>query len=178
MPRYIALLRAINVGGHVVKMERLRGLFEGLGFSGVETFIASGNVLFESPARNGRALERKIEAHLRKELQYDVTTFLRTPAELAEVARHRPFPGADTGSAALYVVFLAAAPSPEAARKVVSFSTDFDVYEVRNREIYWLARPRPSGSAFSGPSLEKALGAPATVRNVTTVRKLAAKYAE
>jgi uncharacterized protein (DUF1697 family) len=48
MPRYIALLRAINVGGHLVKMDALRRHFEELGFDPVETFIASGNVMFEA----------------------------------------------------------------------------------------------------------------------------------
>jgi len=48
MTRYIAFLRAINVGGHTVKMEHLRGIFESMGFSNVETFIASGNVIFAS----------------------------------------------------------------------------------------------------------------------------------
>ena len=57
--RYVAFLRAINVGGHVVKMDRLRNLFEALGFSGVRTFIASGNVLFDSAARNTGALESR-----------------------------------------------------------------------------------------------------------------------
>ena len=47
MPRYITFLRAINVGGHTVKMDRLREIFESLGFANVETFIASGNVVFE-----------------------------------------------------------------------------------------------------------------------------------
>jgi len=48
MPRYVALLRGINLGGHTVKMDRLKKLFEELGLKNVETFIASGNVIFES----------------------------------------------------------------------------------------------------------------------------------
>ena len=56
MPRYVAFLRAINVGGHVVKMERLRALFEDLGFAKVETLIASGNVIFETRAEDAGAL--------------------------------------------------------------------------------------------------------------------------
>ena len=61
MARYAAFLRAINVGGHVVKMEVLRAAFEDLGFAGVETFIASGNVIFETRAKDLVAVERKIE---------------------------------------------------------------------------------------------------------------------
>jgi uncharacterized protein (DUF1697 family) len=68
MPRYIAFLRAINVGGHTVKMDVLRQHFAALGFSNVETFIASGNVVFETTAKNTRTLEQKIEKHLRAAL--------------------------------------------------------------------------------------------------------------
>ena len=89
MTRYIAFLRAINVGGHVVKMDALRGLFESLGFSNVETFIASGNVLFETNL-NGN-LEKKIESKLREALGYDVATFIRTDAELKAIANYKAF---------------------------------------------------------------------------------------
>ncbi len=83
--RYIAFLRAINVGGRVVKMDQLKRLFEELPLSDVETYIASGNVIFTSAARTAAPLEAKIEAHLERRLGYAVPTFLRTPAELAAV---------------------------------------------------------------------------------------------
>jgi uncharacterized protein (DUF1697 family) len=66
MPRYVAFLRAINVGGHIVKMDYLRSLFEELGFTNVETFIASGNVVFDSSYKNPASLEKKIEGHQQK----------------------------------------------------------------------------------------------------------------
>ena len=59
-------------------MERLRREFEFLGFSGVETFIASGNVIFEALAKNEAQLRAKIESHLRKALGYEVATFIRS----------------------------------------------------------------------------------------------------
>ena len=82
MPRYIALLRGINVGGHRVKMDRLRGLFEARGFEDVATFIASGNVIFSSDSVDAASLGRDIEEHLENELGYEVATFIRTPAEM------------------------------------------------------------------------------------------------
>ena len=85
MARHVALLRAINVGGHVVKMDALRGHCEALGLGQVETFIASGNVIFESRA-GAAALEKKLEAHLRQTLGYEVATFIRSAAELAACA--------------------------------------------------------------------------------------------
>ena len=66
MPKLIAFLRAINVGGHNVKMDALRELFIELGCTNVETFIASGNVIFDSKAKNIKTLENKIAEHLHK----------------------------------------------------------------------------------------------------------------
>jgi uncharacterized protein (DUF1697 family) len=90
--RYITLLRAINVGrGRTAKMESLRQVFESLGFSKVTTFIASGNVVFETRTKNIKSLEKKIEKRLRDTLGYEVATFTRTDAELAEIAKYKPF---------------------------------------------------------------------------------------
>src|SRR5262245_62250290 len=109
--RLVAFLRGINVGGHVVKMDALKKPFEALGFTGVETFIASGNVIFESRSAPTAALERKIEAKLEAALGYEVRTFLRSAEEVAAVARQRPFAEARVRKAhALYVGFLAEAP--------------------------------------------------------------------
>src|SRR4051794_1405623 len=95
MKRYVAFLRGINVGGHRVKMDHLRDLFTALGFSNVTTFIASGNVIFDTPAPDVSAIESRIEGHLKASLGYEVDTFLRTPAELATVVAFRPFPPED-----------------------------------------------------------------------------------
>ena len=99
MPRLIAFLRAINVGGHTVSMAQLRKEFEALGLQNVETFIASGNVIFTSRSRDLAALEKKIESRLRASLGYEVATFLRTDAEVAELAAYRPFDAAKIASA-------------------------------------------------------------------------------
>jgi len=128
MQRYIALLRAINVGGHNVKMEQLRALFVELGFSGVETFIASGNVSFEAPEGDASALAERIEAHLCAALGYEVATFLRTPAELAAVVRYEPFPGVAAPSDALYICFFAAPPAPETEAKLRALGSEADEF--------------------------------------------------
>ncbi len=173
--KFIAFLRAINVGGHTVKMDRLRQLFEALGFGNVETFIASGNVIFDSPAKDARKLELQIEGHLKESLGYAVSTFLRTPQEIARVAAYQPFPGSPE-EPTLYVGFLAAPPSPEAQAKVAACRTAIDEFHIHEREVYWLCHKKFSESLFSGAKLEKALGMATTLRNVSTVRKLAVKY--
>ena len=95
MQRSIALLRAINVGGHTVKMDQLRTLFAALGYANVTTYIASGNVIFETPPTSTEALEAQIERHLRDALGYEVITFIRTAEELATIADYAPFPPSD-----------------------------------------------------------------------------------
>ena len=116
MPKYIALLRAINVGGHTVKMDHLRSLFEAIGLTNVETFIASGNVIFDSRSKDALALERKIEKHLHAELGYEVKTFVRTIPELLAVANYKPFKGSELGTNILYIGFIAEIPGAESGR--------------------------------------------------------------
>jgi uncharacterized protein (DUF1697 family) len=178
MPRYIAFLRAVNVGGrNTVRMDFLRRLFESLGFSNVETFIASGNVVFDAKQKNAQALGRVIEDRLREALGFEVATFVRTCAELAAVAGHEPFSRADIeGAAALNITFLADAPDDEASRKLMALRTDVDDFRVNGREVYWLCRKRQSDSKISNAAIEKALGQKATMRGANTVRKMAAKY--
>jgi uncharacterized protein (DUF1697 family) len=176
--RYIAFLRAINVGGRTVKMDRLRELFEGLGFSNVETFIASGNVIFESPEQNTAALERRIEGHLQESLGYRVDTFVRSAQELADIAAYQPFPAPalNADSTTLYISFLSDPPPPPAHEKALALQTPTDEFHIHERELYWLRHGRISDSAISGTLLEKTVGMPATMRNVNTIKRIVAKY--
>ena len=175
--RFVALLRAINVGGHVVKMDALRKHFTRLGFGNVETFIASGNVLFDAPGAKPRDLEDRIAMELERVLGYPVATFVRSPGELASVVRHQAFPAGafDFAKNALYVGFLGLRPSADIARRVLALNSSVDEFHIHGRELYWGCRTSFSESVVSGGALERALGSPMTMRNITTVRKLAAK---
>jgi uncharacterized protein (DUF1697 family) len=179
MPKYVAFLRAINVGGHTVKMDDLRRLFEAMEFAHVETFIASGNVIFDSTSRSTQTLEGKIEGHLQATLGYEVATFIRSMSELAEIAQYKPFTGAELNAPGntVYIAFMADRPGDAAKQKLGSFTTEFDEFHVKGREVYWLCRKKMHESEFSSALLEKILGRPATLRNSTTVNKIASKYA-
>lgn len=154
-------------------MDRLRALFESLKLRNVETFIASGNVVFDSPFADPDALERTIERHLAAALGYEVATFLRTAAQLAAIAAHDAFPGSGVEGCTLSVAFLKVAPPLDVARKLGPLRTDTDDLHLHDRELYWLCRGRTSDSQIWRTPLERLIGAPATVRNITTVRKLA-----
>lgn len=178
MPKWVAFLRAINVGGHTIKMDYLRRLFEALGFSNVKTFISSGNVIFDSTSKSTKALERKIEYHLQETLGYEVSTFIRSTYELANIANYKPFAASELNAEgnALYIAFVADVPSDESKQKLLSFTTEDDDFHVKGREVYWLCRKKMSESEFSGALLEKVLGMQATLRNSTTVKRIASKY--
>lgn len=128
-------------------MDFLRRVFESLGFSKVETFIASGNVVFDTGTKNPKALERKIEKKLRQVLGYDVATFIRTPSELTEIAGFKPFGKSQLQDAAgVNIIFLADALEEAAKQKILALRTETDKFRARGREIYWLRR-RKRGKA-------------------------------
>ena len=177
MPPYIAFLRAINIGGHTVKMVDLRQQFESLGFTGVETFIASGNVVFKAGSDNPLELERLIEARLREALGYEVATFIRTPQELASLAGCQPFPEPQfVAAVAFNVAFLKDPLDDLLVQKLMLRKTDIDDFRVRGREVYWLCRKKQSESSFSNAVLEKTTGKPSTLRGMNTLKKMAARF--
>lgn len=171
MAKQVAFLRAINVGGRVVKMERLREIFTAGGLAGVETFIASGNVVFDAP-RAGATLEAKLEKALQTALGYRVATFIRSLPDLARIIAASPFDEEGT----LYIGFFASPPSAAAVGKLQERATATDSFHVEGRELFWLTRAKISESPLSGPLLERTLGLETTLRNVNTVNRLLAKY--
>jgi uncharacterized protein (DUF1697 family) len=179
VPRFIAFVRAINAGrGRVVKMEVLRQAFKSLGFAGAETFIASGNVVFDARSKNTARLERRIERGLRNALRYDAGVFIRTNAELSKIASFEPFRqpqvrGTETG---INIILLKEALDPGSRRSVLALKTATDTFRVRGREIYWLRRQKPGTSIFSTVPLGKILSRSFTVRSARTLKRLAAKY--
>jgi len=159
-------------------MDRLREIFESLGFANVETFIASGNVIFESPSKNVKTLERKIENGLREALGYEVRTFIRTEPELVEVINCQPFRESDLATAlALNIMFIGETLNEESNVALMALRTDIDDLHVRGREIYWLCQKKQSESTISNVAFSKAVGMPGTVRGLNTIKKLMAKYA-
>lgn len=177
MRRYIAFLRGLNVGGHRVKMDRLRGLFEDLGLTDVSTFIASGNVVFSDESGDVETLTDRIERHLARELGYDVATFLRSPGQLDDiVASYDPADGDESRSTtSVYVIFLRE-PAGEALRSVLgNLGAPADEFRFSGAEIIW----RFDGKITESPrakGAERALRRePNTMRNINTLRRISAK---
>lgn len=178
MPKYIAFLRAINVGGHTVKMDHLKSLFEKMGFVNVETFIASGNIVFETKSKSVNAIKKEIEAELHKQLGYEVATFIRTTDELKKLKEYKPFKESEFNNPnnTLYIGFLNSAPAKENQNNVFAMQDSSNEFHFHNAELYWFCRKNFSDSGIDGKKLEKALGLSTTFRNSTTIRKMVDKF--
>ena len=173
MPRYIAFLRAINVGGaRIIKMEDLRKHFEMPGLKNVVTYIQSGNVLFDSAATDTSALEEKIEKKLLKLLGYEVTTVVRSIAEMEAVAKADPFKKERAEDDKYYVVFLKESPAKDLQKALLAFNNEVDTFYIKGKDLYWLCRKGKGESIVSSSFFEKKLKVPATNRNWNTVNKV------
>lgn len=176
--RYVAFLRAINVGKRIVKMRDLKVAFESIPLKNVETFIASGNVVFESSSRNLEALERKIEARLRDVFGFEVETFVRSVEDVRRIAECGPYREAltDRKGHIVYIGFVRAAPPSDAHRQVKALCTDAHDFRIDGREVFWLRRDPTAEFKAGGPGIETIVKSRVTFRNSTTVRRLAQKY--
>ena len=175
MTEYVAFLRGINVGGkRLIKMEDLRVVVESLGLKNVRTFIASGNVLFDTSQTNRDALTRKIEKKLLAAFGHDVPVVLQTIAELKDILRAGPFkkikPSAD---AMLCVTLLVAEPKAGPKLPFQSEKENLEVLAIKNRAAFILCRRKKNGSfAFPNNFLEKEFGVVATTRQWNTIVRI------
>ena len=175
MPVIVSLLRGVNVGGHQVKMDALRGLYESLGLRRAETFIQSGNVVFATQSRDLVRLAKRIEDAIEKSFGFRCDVILRATGEMRDALARNPFAARpEIDPARLLITFLAAAPDPEGCARVRAMDIHPEELHIDGREVYvyfpnGMARPK-----LSWPLIGKCLKTPATGRNLSTVRKLLA----
>jgi uncharacterized protein (DUF1697 family) len=174
MPVLISLLRGVNLGGHrKVKMDDLRALYESLGFSDVQTYINSGNVLFRTAARDLVRVREQIEDAVERAYGFRCDVMLRTPADLRGVIARNPFAARPAMEANKYAIhFLAGEPSAAARKLAMAIDYAPEELHMHGRELYiyytnGMARPKLSLTA-----VEKRLQTSGTSRNWNTVQKL------
>jgi len=174
VPVYISMLRGINVGGHnLVPMERLRALLEACGFHSVQTYIQSGNVVFQAPRNEPVALSRKIEAAVLREFGFPVSVITRTPQDLGRVLQSNPFvKEVKSAPAKVHVAFLADIPPADAAKKLRGMATTAERVCCSGREVYLYFENGMGKAKLTGSVIERVLGLKATARNWNTVSKL------
>lgn len=164
MPSYIALLRAVNLGGSsTLPMTELVAMCERAGFTSVRTYIASGNAIFSS-AKGAVAVRRALEEELLAYAGKPVGVHLRTAEEMAQVLARNPFP--DAPGNRTVAIFLNAAPSPDALDQVSGAVNE--ECALGEREIYV---HYPDGIGRS--KLRVPAAKDGTARNMNTVAKLA-----
>jgi uncharacterized protein (DUF1697 family) len=177
LTRYVAFLRAINVGGRFVRMPALVECFEGMQFADVSTFIASGNVIFRAVG-SVSTLTEQIEGGLQRALGFEVSAFLRTDTHIGRLALRFPLTEDQlTKAQTVNVIFLARPMNPEQSAKLESLRTPVDDFVVAGSELFWLCRVQQSESEFSNALLERRLRIRATLRTLGTVQRLAATLA-
>ncbi|OME88089.1 cytoplasmic protein [Paenibacillus sp. FSL A5-0031] len=170
MSIYFALLRGINVGGNnMIKMAELKRMFEELGFARVQTYINSGNVIFESN-ENANNLEEKIEKQISEVFGFNIAVILRTADELVSIIDKSPFNAAElTEGQSIHLTLLKEAPTQEHINNLPDVDVGNDEYYISGKEIYVLYRNSILDSKL--PKKFQSL-MPATARNWKTIMKL------
>jgi uncharacterized protein (DUF1697 family) len=164
VPTYVALLRAVNVGGTgKLPMTDLKKMCVGAGFENVETYIASGNVVFDSAGKEAD-VKAALESCLKRYAGKPVGVMIRTGAEMAAVLRNNPFPAAPGNRTV--AIFLDRAPAADALA-TVSNRNDEQV-ALGRREIYV-----SYGDGMASSKLKIPAAAAGTARNMNTVARLA-----
>lgn len=180
MPTYIALLRAVNVGGRIYKMADLREHLAASGLEDVETYIQTGNVRFRSSMRSAAKVEQHVEAVLNEHSSFEVPSVIFTPAELRQVYVDAqgiaPPPFGQGDGQRRYVTFykVGAAPTGEVAEQIAAWDEPGEAAVVIGRATHiWLNRPTQEAKFFG--AFKKAL-APGTNRDLKVVTALSERW--
>jgi uncharacterized protein (DUF1697 family) len=173
--RYVALLRGINVSGQKkIKMLDLRAMCGQMGLQEVQTYIQSGNIIFESSEEDTTVLEKDLKEQIQATFGFDVPVMVLTQTYLQEVAENNPFleknPELDTKL--LHVTFLAKQPAEDLVKALAEKEYGTDEFEVIGSRVY-LYFPNGYGrTKLTNNIFEKKLQVAATTRNWRTIGKL------
>jgi len=176
MSRYVAFLRAINVGGRaIVRMTDLRDAFVAAGCKQVRTYIQSGNVVFESSAKDPSSRFRKIRSQVAILLHgTEPEISFRQVSDIEKIVSAAPFKAfEDDPKLKLYVGFLAERPAAAPVLPLISVKEAVEVIGVDGLEVFMVSRQKKNGFyGFPNNFIEKELGVSSTSRNWTTVTKI------
>jgi uncharacterized protein (DUF1697 family) len=173
---WIALLRAINVGGHQsVSMAHLRAFLSDLGFAEPRSLLQSGNLVFHGAARSSDALERLLEAEAAKRLGLTTDFLVRSVESWERVIAGNPFRAeAERGPSHVLVMLLKDAPNAKRVAELEAAITGPELVRAGERHLYLVYPAGIGRSRLTSALIEKTLGTRGTARNWNTVVKLAA----
>ena len=170
MQNYAALLRGINVGDKLVDMSALRKIFVDMGAKGVETYMRSGNVVFDSEEIDATKLRSEIEKRLLKGLCFSVKVFVKSGLEMRRVVDMMPFDGLDKDR--MHVTFLSAVPDGFSSAEIDSAKANGEEYALAGNQIYLYCPAGYGRTKLSNNFFEKKLKVDATTRNWRTVKAI------
>ncbi|QDU97290.1 DUF1697 domain-containing protein [Lignipirellula cremea] len=178
MTTWIALFRGINVGGNNrLTMDQLRADLESLGCRRVETYIQSGNVVFQSASRSVAVLGSKIAQRIQSQHQFEPRVLLLSPRELQQAIDQNPFPQATDDPKSLHFFFLEGAPTDPDLDALAAVKAPTEAYCLVGR-VFYLHAPAGIGRSKLAAIVERKLGVVATARNYRTVGQLATMAAK
>lgn len=170
MTTFIVLLRGVNVGGHNrVPMAELRDACADAGFGDVRTYINSGNVVFQGPGTATQAA-RKVETLLAKSFQVEVPVIVRTAADWARYVAGPAFP--DAAPKALHLGFAGRKPQAGCVQALQERATAGERVQVVGDALWIDFKLGVGRSKLTPAAIDKAVGAPTTLRNWTTIQAL------
>jgi uncharacterized protein (DUF1697 family) len=176
MKHSLVLLRGVNVGGVVLKMDDLRALLAGLGFKAVRTYIQSGNAIVEGGG-GAAAMEKSIATALSEKLGLEVGVIVKGRDELAAIVAEHPFATGDNDKE-LYVTVLGGRPDEEGKREILGLGSDTEKFAFGEGAVYALYLQGYGHAKFTNNYLEKKLKVRCTTRNWNTMRTLLAMMDE
>jgi uncharacterized protein (DUF1697 family) len=173
MTTYIAMLRGINVSGQkIIKMEKLRAMFEAMGFEKVRTYVQSGNVTFETD-EPAASLPSKIQKRILKDFGFEVTVLTKSAKEMADIVKRNPFvKDKAIDQTRLYVTFLSDDPPKNALELVQHLIAREEQVRIIGRAVYFYCPNSYGNTKLNNNAIEKKLSCGATTRNWNTTKTL------
>jgi uncharacterized protein (DUF1697 family) len=173
MKTYITLLRGINVSGHnIIKMDRLKKLMVNLGFEKVQTYIQSGNIIYQAKQTDSSKLSESIKKEIQKDFGYEVPVYTLNVDVLETIIMHNPYSNKALDASFLHVTFLSSIPETEKIEILKSIDTKNDVFEIIGQTMYLYCPNGYGNTKLTNTFVENKLKVGATTRNWKTTNEL------
>ena len=171
MPTFISLIRGINVSGQrKIRMVELKEAYEAIGLTNVDTYLQSGNVVFDGRVRSAAKVVAAIEKQILSLFGHEVTVMVRTPGDFECIVTSNPFsPYAKADPSKVHVTFLASKPSAGLVKSMEAVDTRGDEFSVNDKEIFLHCPGGYGKTKLNNAVFERKLGMLATTRNWRTV---------
>ena len=169
MNTFIALFRGINVGGkNILPMKELIAILEDLELSKVQTYIQSGNVIFQAAIENTQELARKIEAAVCNSYEFTPKVLVLSIQEFRKAIASNPFPESESEPKSLHLFFLESASANPDVKRLKSLQSESESFKLIDT-FFYLHAPMGTGRSKLAANVEKALGVTVTARNWRSV---------